>query len=116
MDTDQLLMLTVYIWQILIETARELGLEFHSKGTNVTIEGPRFSSRAESLVWRMMGGTIINMTTVPEVGTVDRRRFSAVSSLLPSVRMSYCAVTVHSNLHGTLQHPVCKFFLTDFCG
>ena len=34
----------------------------------VTIEGPRFSSLAESKMFRMWGGDVINMTTVPEVG------------------------------------------------
>jgi len=32
----------------------------------VTIEGPRFSTRAESRMFRMLGGDIINMSTVPE--------------------------------------------------
>lgn len=53
--------------QVLIETAKKLGLRCHSKGTIVTIEGPRFSSRAESFVFRTWGADIINMTTVPEV-------------------------------------------------
>uniref|UniRef100_A0A8C7YCJ9 Nucleoside phosphorylase domain-containing protein n=1 Tax=Oryzias sinensis TaxID=183150 RepID=A0A8C7YCJ9_9TELE len=33
----------------------------------LTIEGPRFSSRAESLMFRQWGADVINMTTVPEV-------------------------------------------------
>ena len=36
-------------------------------GTVVTIEGPRFSSRAESFMFRSWKADIINMTTVPEV-------------------------------------------------
>lgn len=39
----------------------------HDKGTAVTIEGPRFSSRSESLMLRQFGGDLVNMTTVPEV-------------------------------------------------
>lgn len=53
--------------QILIETTKELGIHFHPKGTNITVEGPRFSTKAESKVWRQEGADIINMTTVPEV-------------------------------------------------
>ncbi|XP_003762947.1 S-methyl-5'-thioadenosine phosphorylase [Sarcophilus harrisii] len=53
--------------EVLIETAKKLGLKCHSKGTMVTVEGPRFSSRAESLMFRVWGGDLINMTTVPEV-------------------------------------------------
>uniref|UniRef100_A0A8C0BGL4 S-methyl-5'-thioadenosine phosphorylase n=1 Tax=Buteo japonicus TaxID=224669 RepID=A0A8C0BGL4_9AVES len=53
--------------EVLIETAKKLGLQCHSKGTMITIEGPRFSSRAESLMFRSWGADVINMTTVPEV-------------------------------------------------
>ncbi|XP_074063538.1 S-methyl-5'-thioadenosine phosphorylase [Macrotis lagotis] len=53
--------------EVLIEIAKKLGLKCHSKGTMVTVEGPRFSSRAESLMFRVWGGDLINMTTVPEV-------------------------------------------------
>src|SRR3989338_6586192 len=51
---------------ILAETAKKLGIAHHSKGTIVTIEGPRFSTRAESNLFRMWGCDVINMTTVPE--------------------------------------------------
>lgn len=50
-----------------IKTAKKLKLRFHSKGTMVTIEGPRFSTRAESFMFKSFGADIINMTTVPEV-------------------------------------------------
>ncbi|NXT76359.1 MTAP phosphorylase, partial [Zapornia atra] len=56
-----------YVFQVLIETAKKLELRCHSKGTMITIEGPRFSSRAESLMFRSWGADVINMTTVPEV-------------------------------------------------
>lgn len=52
---------------LLGETARELGLRYHGKGTVVSIEGPRFSTRAESHMFRLLGGDVINMSTVPEV-------------------------------------------------
>ncbi|XP_005605091.1 S-methyl-5'-thioadenosine phosphorylase isoform X1 [Equus caballus] len=52
--------------EVLIENAKKLGLRCHSKGTMVTIEGPRFSSRAESFMFRAWGADVINMTTVPE--------------------------------------------------
>ena len=50
----------------LIETAKSLGVAHHPKGTIVTIEGPRFSTRAESRLFRRWGCDVINMTTVPE--------------------------------------------------
>lgn len=42
-------------------------MPFHANGTMISIEGPRFSSRAESLMFRQWGADVINMTTVPEV-------------------------------------------------
>lgn len=51
----------------LIETSKELNLKFHESGTVVTIEGPRFSTKAESNMFREWQADIINMTTVPEV-------------------------------------------------
>ncbi|MEO5370507.1 MAG: S-methyl-5'-thioadenosine phosphorylase [Magnetococcus sp. DMHC-1] len=47
-------------------TARELGMEHHENKTVITIEGPRFSTRAESHMFRQWGADIINMSTVPE--------------------------------------------------
>ena len=52
--------------KILIETANELGLKYHKKGTVVTIEGPRFSTRAESEMFRIWGADVINMSIAPE--------------------------------------------------
>ena len=51
---------------LLSETARELDLRVHDTGTVVTIEGPRFSTRAESHMFRSWGADIINMSIAPE--------------------------------------------------
>lgn len=53
--------------KLLYIQAQRLGLRCHDKGTIVTIEGPRFSTRAESFMFRQWGGDVINMSTVPEV-------------------------------------------------
>lgn len=52
---------------IVIEQCENLKLSAHKTGTMVSIEGPRFSSRAESKMFRQWGGDTINMTTSPEV-------------------------------------------------
>lgn len=52
---------------VLISSARELKLRHHTKGTVVTIEGPRFSTKSESHMFRRLGADVINMSTVPEV-------------------------------------------------
>ncbi|XP_061705512.1 S-methyl-5'-thioadenosine phosphorylase [Cydia pomonella] len=51
----------------LAAAARARGYSCHAAGTAVVIQGPRFSSRAESLMHRQWGGHLVNMTTVPEV-------------------------------------------------
>ncbi|GHT97722.1 5'-methylthioadenosine phosphorylase [Spirochaetia bacterium] len=52
--------------QILIDEARRLNYPFHERGTVVTIEGPRFSTRAESRMFRAWGADIINMSIATE--------------------------------------------------
>ncbi|MBI4824207.1 MAG: S-methyl-5'-thioadenosine phosphorylase [Nitrospirae bacterium] len=52
---------------LLCGSAKELRLRHHKKGTVVTIEGPRFSTKAESHMFRLLGADVINMSTVPEV-------------------------------------------------
>jgi 5'-methylthioadenosine phosphorylase len=52
---------------LIISSARNTGLKIHEKGTLLTIEGPRFSTRAESKMFRLWGADIINMSTAPEV-------------------------------------------------
>lgn len=52
---------------LLASSAKELKLKYHRKGTVITIEGPRFSTKAESYMFRKFGADIINMSTVPEV-------------------------------------------------
>lgn len=50
----------------LLEAGKELGLVVHPAGCILTIEGPRFSTRAESGMFRAWGGDLINMSTAPE--------------------------------------------------
>ncbi|MBE9509357.1 MAG: S-methyl-5'-thioadenosine phosphorylase [Bacteroidetes bacterium] len=53
--------------EIIINSAKLLQLKHHSAGTIITIEGPRFSTRAESRMFRMWGADVINMSIAPEV-------------------------------------------------
>ncbi|MCK5283130.1 MAG: S-methyl-5'-thioadenosine phosphorylase [Nanoarchaeota archaeon] len=50
----------------LYETAKSLKLDVHKKGTVVTIEGPRFSTKAESKMFSILGADVINMSIAPE--------------------------------------------------
>lgn len=51
---------------ILIDVCAQHGFSFHPTGTVVTIEGPRFSTRAESRMFRAWGADIINMSVATE--------------------------------------------------
>jgi 5'-methylthioadenosine phosphorylase len=50
----------------LISIAKDVGIRAHSTGTYVCIEGPRFSTKAESKLFRSWDADIIGMTLVPE--------------------------------------------------
>jgi 5'-methylthioadenosine phosphorylase len=52
--------------KVLIQVCSRQGLSFHKTGTVVTIEGPRFSTRAESKMFRTLGADIINMSIATE--------------------------------------------------
>jgi len=52
--------------QILYQTAREVGATVHQGGTYLVMEGPAFSTRAESRLYRSWGADIIGMTALPE--------------------------------------------------
>jgi 5'-methylthioadenosine phosphorylase len=52
--------------QILYQAAKEAGATVHPKGTYVAMEGPAFSTRAESKLYRSWGADIIGMTALPE--------------------------------------------------
>ena len=50
----------------LLASARSAGFTVHERGTVVVIQGPRFSTRAESAWYRSAGWEVINMTQYPE--------------------------------------------------
>jgi 5'-methylthioadenosine phosphorylase len=50
----------------LIEAAGDMHINTHNTGTYVCIEGPRFSTKAESKMFRTWGADVVGMTLVPE--------------------------------------------------
>ncbi len=58
---------------IAVDSARKLGYDFHERGTVVVVNGPRFSTNAESKVFRGMGADTINMTQYPEVALAKEK-------------------------------------------
>ncbi len=57
--------------RVMIECAKEMDLPVHDRGTVVTIEGPRFSTRAESKMFRAWGADVINMTVATEAALAN---------------------------------------------
>lgn len=52
--------------KVLIDATKETGVECHETGTYLCMEGPAFSTRAESELHRSMGASLIGMTAMPE--------------------------------------------------
>jgi 5'-methylthioadenosine phosphorylase len=65
--------------QTAIATARRLGITVHERGTIVVIQGPRFSTKAESRWFSAMGWEVINMTQYPEVILARELQMAAVN-------------------------------------
>lgn len=55
-----------HLREVVIETCAELSIPLHRQGTYVCMEGPAFSTRAESNANRAAGFSVIGMTALPE--------------------------------------------------
>ncbi len=64
------------------KVGRHLKIKIHPRGTLVVIEGPRFSTRAESEWFTKMGWDVINMTGYPEV------------ALARELELCYCSIAL----------------------
>jgi 5'-methylthioadenosine phosphorylase len=51
---------------VILPIAKNLGLKMHTGETLICMEGPAFSTRAESNLYRSWGAGVINMSTIPE--------------------------------------------------
>ncbi len=76
-----------YLNSLFYETGKQIsGLKIQKGGSYVCIEGPRFSTRAESRIYRQWGGDIIGMTVYPEV------------VLAAEKEMCYCTIAMVTDL------------------
>lgn len=55
-----------FLREKIIQCCLQENISFHEKGTVITIEGPRFSTKAESNLFRQWGADVINMSIAPE--------------------------------------------------
>lgn len=89
----------------LLSAAAKRGVAAHDGGTMVVIEGPRFSTRAESQWYASIGGSIINMTGHPE------------AVLARELALCYSSIALVTDLdagvesgHGVTQEEVFRVF------
>ena len=65
-----------------LEAGRKLGFTMHDGGTIGVINGPRFSTRAESKMFKMLGADIVNMTQYPEAYLCQEKGIPVVNIAL----------------------------------
>jgi 5'-methylthioadenosine phosphorylase len=81
--------------RILISAAKKLKINAHGSGTYVCIEGPRFSTKAESKLYRTWGADVVGMTLVPEC------------VLAREAEICYASVAMVTDYDVWKDHPVC---------
>lgn len=64
--------------------ARAIPGQVHAGGTYLCIEGPQFSTRAESELWRQWGATVVGMTNLPEARLAREAEICYATLALPS--------------------------------
>ena len=64
--TEKPMATTVEDCQVMVDACADAGVTFHVGGSYVCMEGPQFSTRAESELYRSWGATVIGMTNLPE--------------------------------------------------
>jgi 5'-methylthioadenosine phosphorylase len=69
---------------VLLDTAETIDVKTHPGGTYVCMEGPQFSTRAESLMHRAWGGDLIGMTAMPEAKLAREAQICYALVALPS--------------------------------
>ena len=81
--------------RILTEVAIKEKVRFHDTGTYVCIEGPRFSTKAESRMYQNWGADVVGMTLVPEC------------VLAREAEICYASITMVTDYDVWKDHPVC---------
>ncbi len=70
--------------ELLLVASEKLEVKTHTKATYVCMEGPQFSTRAESLMHRNLGGDLIGMTAMPEARLAREAQMCFALVAMPS--------------------------------
>ena len=81
--------------QNLIAVAKNMSVKMHETGTYVCIEGPRFSTKAESKMYQQWGADVVGMTLVPEC------------VLAREAEICYASISTVTDYDVWKDHPVC---------
>jgi 5'-methylthioadenosine phosphorylase len=81
--------------RILIEVAKDMGIRAHDTGTYVCVEGPRFSTKAESRMFKAWEADVVGMTLVPEC------------VLAREAEICYASIATVTDYDVWKDHPVC---------
>lgn len=81
--------------RILVSVSKKMEIAMHETGTYVCIEGPRFSTKAESKMHRLWGADVVGMTLVPEC------------VLAREAEMCYASIATVTDYDVWKDHPVC---------
>lgn len=83
--------------EVILQAAKNLGLEVFTGGVYACFDGPRFESAAEIKMTAILGGTVVGMTGVPEVTLAAEKglRYAALSLIVnPAAGLSDEVITV----------------------
>lgn len=99
---------------ILFVVGKEQGIPITKGGTYVCVEGPRFSTRAESKVFRMWGGDVIGMTCYPEVTLAAEQAicYSTIAMVTDldvwAAKCDKCGIVEYGKVCGNCGGPIQK--------
>lgn len=68
----------------LSDASQKLKIDIHDKGTYICMEGPQFSTKAESMMHRACGGDLIGMTAMPEAKLAREAQMCYLLIAMPS--------------------------------
>jgi 5'-methylthioadenosine phosphorylase len=77
----------------ILQVGKTLGSTIHSKKTYVCVEGPRLGTKAESLMFRLMGCQLVGMTNVPE------------AFLAREAQLCYCTIAIATDYDCWMEDP-----------
>lgn len=85
--------------QLLLSVAEEVDTTVHPSGTYICMEGPQFSTRAESLMHRQWGGHLIGMTAMPEAKLAREAEICYALLCLPTDYDCWKPHSAHTDKH-----------------